>query len=948
MGMASSQARLLMLTACQHSIERKAQKVQADKLRLATESDRLYEDYLDALDATKIQYKTLNNDGSISYMDATLNTLENGVLDDWSGETSGEILFMQDSDGNLLITPAIAEKYGLSLTEPETRDMDTFITETTGKTKSVKYNYAEEEVEDSNIIKDYTKIANVETTQPSYVESHSYNTVANIEGGVDYSSLSGYAEFDSTHADATGTEITSETTHLSSGNYIISSAEGLAKLAELSASTNTSNITITLSSDIDMSSITDWSGIENFSGIFDGNGYVISNLSGTNGLFASTNGATIENVGLKNVDISGNSSVGALIGNAYDTNVENCYSTGSVSGSQKVGGLIGYTCISRGNTVTYDNIYSTAEVSGAESVGGLLGETYTYYGNSAFNLKNCYAIGDVSGTTNVGGLAGRMYYDEDNANDTTDIENAYAGGNVTGGSNTGGFVGYISYWGDGNDYCVITNCQSGGNVSGNSDTTGAFAGTICIKLEAGAGWNSEEQKYVNFVDCGYSENSGASEAYGTILDSNGNDVTSLVRSSGSTSGLVSFILSGVIPSINSDGSGDYMQNIIAVLSKAGVYDPCSSDLTEEEQTAMEKKISAFLAQFEDNDTDNTKLWYLNEAINEYITGSGSSTLAEALIRDLENGTITATIEYQTGEALEGSVVRGVDTVESAVDGTHEVEKGEVTIPTLSNISEQLYYALTQAGYSIKQDDITGWISDNYDISNDDDRIYLANLNSLIQNSADLDSVYNDIFSGTKYEDNTLYNKDEWNINIADAQTITVVYGTTTKETSSGTAEEYWDTTDSDIANAMAIWTLARQGVSIVSDEQASSVTWLANMVSTHQGVLTTFDITQLSTLAELSEDELLNLTTEEFNKIMGIEPTTIYYESSLREVSDESKVKKAETEYETELKRIDQKETRYDTQLAMYETEREAVQSEIETLRTVIDDNVERTFKLFT
>lgn len=53
MGMSSSQARLLTLTARQHSIEYKAQKIQAEKLRLANDSDRIYNEYLDALDATK-------------------------------------------------------------------------------------------------------------------------------------------------------------------------------------------------------------------------------------------------------------------------------------------------------------------------------------------------------------------------------------------------------------------------------------------------------------------------------------------------------------------------------------------------------------------------------------------------------------------------------------------------------------------------------------------------------------------------------------------------------------------------------------------------------------------------------------------------------------------------------------------------------------------------------
>jgi len=71
MGLSSSQARLLNLTARMHQIEYKAQKLEAMKLQMANESTRVYEDYLNAVDATKIQYATITTDGSINYVDAT-------------------------------------------------------------------------------------------------------------------------------------------------------------------------------------------------------------------------------------------------------------------------------------------------------------------------------------------------------------------------------------------------------------------------------------------------------------------------------------------------------------------------------------------------------------------------------------------------------------------------------------------------------------------------------------------------------------------------------------------------------------------------------------------------------------------------------------------------------------------------------------------------------------
>ena len=69
MGLSSSQARLLNLTARMHQIEYKAAKLESQKLQMANESRHVYDEYLEALDSTKIQVKTLNNDGSASYKD---------------------------------------------------------------------------------------------------------------------------------------------------------------------------------------------------------------------------------------------------------------------------------------------------------------------------------------------------------------------------------------------------------------------------------------------------------------------------------------------------------------------------------------------------------------------------------------------------------------------------------------------------------------------------------------------------------------------------------------------------------------------------------------------------------------------------------------------------------------------------------------------------------------
>jgi hypothetical protein len=142
-------------------------------------------------------------------------------------------------------------------------------------------------------------------------------------------------------------------------------------------------------------------GVYNFLGSYDGNGHTISGLyinqiSGYRiGLFGESGlGSVIENLGVISADISGDRYVGALIG-ANRGSITNCYCTGSVSGINEVGGLLGYN-----DYGGVSNCYSTCSVSGSDEVGGLLG--YNDYGN----VSDCYSTGFVAGVYTVGGLIG--------------------------------------------------------------------------------------------------------------------------------------------------------------------------------------------------------------------------------------------------------------------------------------------------------------------------------------------------------------------------------------------------------------------------------------------------------------------------------------------------------------------------------------------------------------
>ncbi|MFH1371611.1 MAG: GLUG motif-containing protein [Planctomycetota bacterium] len=164
-----------------------------------------------------------------------------------------------------------------------------------------------------------------------------------------------------------------------------------------------------------------------FTGTFDGNGHKITNFTinglGNNyiGLFgAISSSGLVKDLGLENCAVSGSNRVAVLVG-GNSGNISNCYSTGAVSGSSLVGGLIGYK-----EYGTISNCYSTGAVSGDGFVGGLVGY------NSGGNISDCYSIGAVSGTFDVGGLVGINY---------SSISNCYLTGAVSGDDEVGGLMG---------------------------------------------------------------------------------------------------------------------------------------------------------------------------------------------------------------------------------------------------------------------------------------------------------------------------------------------------------------------------------------------------------------------------------------------------------------------------------------------------------------------------
>ncbi len=105
--------------------------------------------------------------------------------------------------------------------------------------------------------------------------------------------------------------------------------------------------------------------------------------------------------------VSGTNAVGGLIGEAYYSQVLDCYNGFDVKGTQAVGGLVGL--VSADGALARSFNYGLVKATGGDSrVGGLVGSI----SNSEFRISNCYNTGAVKGNTNVGPFVGLILSSE--------------------------------------------------------------------------------------------------------------------------------------------------------------------------------------------------------------------------------------------------------------------------------------------------------------------------------------------------------------------------------------------------------------------------------------------------------------------------------------------------------------------------------------------------------
>ena len=241
----------------------------------------------------------------------------------------------------------------------------------------------------------------------------------------------------------------------SNGSYTVTSADGLMNIAKLVNGGKT-DINITLGKNIDLTG-KGWTPIgtnyeKRYKGTFDGRGHTIKGLTVTTndqfvGLFGYLDKAgTVKNVVMEGIQITSNhvlmsGNTGGVVGYSWGT-IENCSVSGSVSGTNCVGGVVGSQ--KAGSII---GCSSSAIVKGTRYVGGVAGEKWG-------TMTACYATGNVTLEINSpqdlsgGGVVG--------LNGGSTVLACYATGNVNSkGSNTGN-VHIGGLFGD--NYTVVTAC----------------------------------------------------------------------------------------------------------------------------------------------------------------------------------------------------------------------------------------------------------------------------------------------------------------------------------------------------------------------------------------------------------------------------------------------------------------------------------------------------------
>ena len=207
---------------------------------------------------------------------------------------------------------------------------------------------------------------------------------------------------------------------------------------------------------------------EGFRAVFEGNNFTVSGLSINRpyqaciGLFGLAIGAEIRNLRVVASKITGDHSIGGLIGRARNTTIvaSSTKITRLISGDIDIGGLVGHAPSSI--KIVSSSVVAT-NISGNLNVGGLVGG-----GNSSKIKDSSVEVGSISGEFQLGGLIG---YGE---NSIVITSSSALIGSINGANFIGGLVG----WGYSN------------NIKSSSVQVGSISGKRALGGLIGYGENS--------------------------------------------------------------------------------------------------------------------------------------------------------------------------------------------------------------------------------------------------------------------------------------------------------------------------------------------------------------------------------------------------------------------------------------------------------------------------
>ena len=115
-------------------------------------------------------------------------------------------------------------------------------------------------------------------------------------------------------------------------------------------------------------------------------------------------------------------------------------------------------------------------------------------------------------------------------------------------------------------------------------------------------------------------------------------------------------------------------------------------------------------------------------------------------------------------------------------------------------------------------------------------------------------------------------------------------------------------------------------------DAANNTEWLQSMIQSGQ-----FSVEIVTTNSKTGEVDL-DTTSPSSDTCLAYTPTSTI---------DNRALAKAEAEYEHKMKQIDKKDQQFDLDLSKLETERTALTTEYESVKKVIEDNIDRTFGIF-